>query len=77
MTNNSKTDLKRILTEKGISQTLLANDLNVSYSYMNRIVNGWEKPSPDLYEQLCDYLDVAELVCEKSNPKIKPKNKEE
>ncbi len=54
------TPIKKILAEKGISQSQLAADLGVSYIYLNRIVNEWIEPSPELREKLAKYLNVQQ-----------------
>jgi len=52
--------VKKLLFERGISQSQFATDLDVSYVYLNRIVNGWEKASPELRKKIAAYFNVDE-----------------
>lgn len=67
--NKPTPPLKKILVDKGISQSQLAFDLKMSFSSLNRVINGWEEPSDELRRQLATYLStkVSELFSSEGN----------
>jgi transcriptional regulator with XRE-family HTH domain len=50
--------LKKILSERGIKQSALADELEISRGYMSLLLTGKRAPSPALLERLADYLDL-------------------
>ncbi len=51
-------DIGRILSEKGWSQTRLADAVGISRGYMSQLVSGQKQPSHDMLLRLADALDV-------------------
>jgi transcriptional regulator with XRE-family HTH domain len=52
--------VKKLLFEREISQTQFAQDIQVSYVYLNRVINGWETGSPELRQKIATYFGVPE-----------------
>ena len=48
--------LKQLLQERGIKQVQVALDLNIPYSRLNLIVNGWQDITPELRQRFLDYF---------------------
>lgn len=67
-------NLRRIRTQKNISQEQLALQANVDRSYVGRLERSQENPTIDMLEKLASALDVAveELLQKTSGPKPKP-----
>lgn len=61
MTKHKEPDrtIKELLQEKGIKQVQVALDLEIPYSRLNLIVNGWQEPGPLERVKLSEYLDVT------------------
>ncbi len=52
--------VKKLLFERGISQSQAAKDLKTDYFRFNRIVNGWTTASPELRRKIATYFGVPE-----------------
>ena len=50
--------LKELLQQRGIKQVQVALDLEIPYSRLNLIVNGWQEAGPIERIKLSEYLDV-------------------
>ncbi len=51
-------NLRRLRTERGISQGRLATKLKMDRAYLSEIENGHRKPTVDLLDKLADALNV-------------------
>jgi phosphoribosylformimino-5-aminoimidazole carboxamide ribonucleotide (ProFAR) isomerase len=50
--------VKQLLHERGIKQVQVALDLEIPYSRLNLVINGWQEPWPTERVKLTEYLDV-------------------
>lgn len=50
--------LKELLIIKGFTQRLFAREINLSYPYLNKIINEESPPSPKVAKSICDKLDT-------------------
>jgi transcriptional regulator with XRE-family HTH domain len=53
-----QSSLKNLIFQQAISQCQVAKDIGISYLYFNRVVNGWEKGSPELQKKISEYFNV-------------------
>lgn len=66
-------ELKKIRENKGISQTILAIDLNIPQSKVSKIENGSEKITLSYFIKILNYFslssnEIIELLEEKKRP---------
>lgn len=61
-------NLKRILRDRGMSQTMLADALGISKGTLSDWLSGRYYPRGKYLQAMCEYLnvDMAELVAEKT-----------
>lgn len=52
-------EFREMLSEKGLTQTNLAQLINVSQPYLNLVLNGKKNPSMKLCEKTCSVLKVS------------------
>lgn len=52
--------LKALIAKNNLSQSLLANELNIKLSNINRYVNGLAMPRPNNLKKIADYFNVPE-----------------
>lgn len=50
--------LKELLIIKGFTQRLFAREINLSYQYLNKIINEELQPSPKVAKSICDKLET-------------------
>jgi transcriptional regulator with XRE-family HTH domain len=67
-------NLRRIRTERGLSQEALALNANVDRSYVGRLERGEENPTITILDRLASALGVAadELLARTQGPKPRP-----
>jgi len=67
-------NLRRIRTERGLSQEALALNANVDRSYVGRLERGEENPTIAILDRLAQTLGVTagELLAKPQGPKPKP-----
>lgn len=53
-----KTDIKKVLSDKGIKQVWLADQLHKSYNMVNSYVQNRRQPSLEDLNRIADILDV-------------------
>lgn len=66
--------IRRLRTERGVSQSALAEYLGVSKQAVSMIESGKRAPSPDVFISLADFFDVSldYLVGRSDNPRRLP-----
>ena len=47
-----------MLLERGITQRDLAFETNIDESRISKIIKGYDKPTSDMKDSICDYLGV-------------------
>lgn len=52
--------LQQLLHERRISQSQMAMETGISYSYLNRIIRGWVVPSEKIQHEITEFLGIAE-----------------
>lgn len=54
--------IKRIRTEKGISQGSLAEQCEISQTSLSQIEKGVKRPNPKTLKNICESLEVPETI---------------
>lgn len=49
-------DLKKMLLDKGISQSQMAHDVRIPFARLNRFMNGWLEIRAEEEQRIIDYL---------------------
>jgi len=52
-------NLKRIRTQKGISQGDISRKLNMDRGYISRLENGMKNPTLSTIQKIADFLEVS------------------
>jgi plasmid maintenance system antidote protein VapI len=55
--------LKIALWERGVRQRNLAFGIDVDESRISRIINGYEKPTPEIKGVISEYLNLSPSEC--------------
>ena len=51
-----RTDIKKMLLDKGVTQIRMAYDLGISFVRLNQFLNGWVTIKPAEEKRILDYL---------------------
>lgn len=52
----ARIDLKKLLLDRGVSQSKMAYDVGIPFARLNRFINGWIEIRAEEEKRILDYL---------------------